>query len=209
MINGQVMELALGVPIIIEGFADGKARYCHPFTLGKLTICNLYLSNFNHEELYENFKDKNSTKAMLSFFREAFKPETEEETNELLHAITNDNFAEIVRDIKMVSGISDPTKGEVDIHKTTNSIDWNVAVNSIPVYTSTPHHKVQDLTLTQFQTTLQLIGKKINFEYKLGTISLVKSPDKHISESEHPLYSEPKNENRVMTMKEAMKIFSI
>ena len=209
MINGQAMDMALGMPIIVEGFADGKARYCHPFTLGKLTICNLYLSNFDHEKLYENFQSKDATMAMVAFFKEAFKPESDEEIDELLHAITNDNFAEIVRDIKMVSGISDPTKGEVDIHKTTNSIDWDVAVNSIAVYTSTPHYKIQDLTLTQFQTTLQLIGKKINFEYKLGTIGLVKSPDKHISEDEHPLYSEPKNENKVMTMKEAMKIFNI
>lgn len=210
MINGQVMELALGLPVIIEGFADGKARYCYPFTLEKLTMANMYLSGFDNVDLYKNFKDENSTMAMFCFFKEAFRVETDNDIDELLHAITNENFAEIVCDVKRVSGISDPINGEVDINKTKESIDWNTAINTIPIYSSTPHHKIKDLTLTQFQTTLHLIGKKINFEYKTNTVSMVKEPSEYIQESDHPLYSEPKHdEKKVVTMKEIMGLFDM
>ena len=209
MIHGQELEMALGLPVVVEGFADGKARYCYPFTLEKLTMVNMYLSSFDNRDLYENFKDENSTIAMVYFFKEAFKPETEDDIDELLHAITNENFAEIVCDVKRVSGISDPN-GEVDINKTKESIDWNTAVNTIPIYSSTPHDKIKDLTLTQFQTTLHLIGKKINFEYKTNTVSMVKEPSEYIQESDHPLYSEPKHEDKkVVTMKEIMGLFDI
>ena len=204
MIGQQSLELALGLPVVVEGFADKKARYCYPFTLENLTRANLYLSGFDHEDMYKNFKDKTATLAMLAFFKEAFRPTSSEETDELLHAINNDNFAEIVSDIKTISGIKDE-QGDVDIPKTTSSLDWKTAVNSIPVYTSTPHSEVKDLTLPQFQMTLQLIGKKINFEYKSNTIGLVKEPDKYIKDSEHPLYAEPEvDSNKVMTMKEVM-----
>ena len=204
MFNRQELELALGLPIIIEGFADQKARYCYPFTLENLTRANLYLSGFDHEDIYKNFKDKAATLAMLAFFKEAFRPASSEETDELLHSINKENFAELVSDIKTISGIKDE-KGDVDIPRTTSGLDWKTAVNSIPVYTATPHSEVKNLTLPQFQMTLQLIGKKINFEYKQNTIGLVKEPDKYIKDSEHPLYAEPQvDSSKVMTMKEVM-----
>lgn len=204
MFNRQDLELALGLPIIVEGFGDNKPRYCYPFTLENLTRANLYLSGFDHEDIYKNFKDKAATLAMLAFFKEAFRPASSEETDELLRAINKDNFAELVSDIKKISGIKDD-KGDVDIPRTTSSVDWATSLNSIPVYTSTPHSEVKHLTLPQFQMTLQLIGKKINFEYKQSTIGLVKEPDKYIKDSEHPLYSEPEvDSNKVMTMKEVM-----
>lgn len=209
MINGQQLEINLGLPVVVEGFADGKARKCYPFTLEKLTQANMLLSGFDNNDLYLNFKNEDATMCMLFFFKEAFRPETEEETDELLHAIDNNNFAEIVCDIKKVSGISD-TNGEVDIHKTTESIDWKTSLNAIPVYTSTPHCKVKDLTLTQLQATLTLIGKKINFEYKTNTLGLVKKPDQYLKDSEHPLYSEPEvSDKKHVTMSDVQALFSM
>lgn len=209
MIVGQTMEMALGLPVVIEGFNDKKARTCHPFTLEKLTMANMYLSSFDNSNFYENFKSEDATLCMLYFFKEAFRPTTEEETDELLHAIDNENFEEIVCDIKKVSGISD-NNGEVDIYKTTESIDWKTSVNIIPIYTSTPHEKVKDLTLTQFQTTLQLIGKKINFEYKTSTVGLVKEPSDYIEESDHPLYSEPEIDGKkYITMDDVQGLFDM
>lgn len=209
MIRGQELERQLGLPVVIEGFKDGKARKCYPFTLENLTQVNMLLSGFDHTDLYKNFKDEDATMCMLFFFKESFRPATEEETDELLHAIDSENFAEIVCDIKKVSGISD-ANGEVDIHKTTESVDWKTSLNAIPVYTATPHYKVKDLTLTQLQSTLTLIGKKINFEYKTNTIGLVKKPDQYIKDEEHPLYSEPDvSDKKHVTMSDVQALFTM
>lgn len=209
MIRGQELERQLGLPVVIEGFKDGKARKCYPFTLENLTQANMLLSGFDQNDLYKNFKDEDATMCMLFFFKESFRPETEEETDELLHTIDSENFAEIVCDIKKVSGISD-ANGEVDIYKTTESVDWKTSLNAIPVYTATPHYKVKDLTLTQLQSTLTLIGKKINFEYKTNTIGLVKKPDQYIKDEEHPLYSEPDvSDKKHVTMSDVQALFSM
>lgn len=209
MIVGQELEKQLGLPVVVEGFNDGKARKCYPFTLEKLTQANMLLSGFDHEDLYKNFKNEDATMCMLLFFKEAFRPETEDETNELLHAVDASNFSEIVCDIKKVSGISD-ANGEVDIHKTTESIDWKTSINAIPIYTSTPHSQVKDLTLTQFQETLRLIGKKINFEYKTNTLGLVKKPNEYLKDSEHPLHSEPEVSNKKhVTMSDVQGLFNM
>lgn len=209
MIRGQQLEMNLGLPVVVEGFNDGKARKCYPFTLEKLTEANMLLSGFDHNDLYKNFKDEDATMCMLFFFKESFRPSSQEETDELIHAIDAENFSEIVCDIKKVSGISD-AKGEVDIHKTTEAIDWKTSLNAIPVYTSTPHSQVKDLTLTQLQATLNLIGKKINFEYKSNTIGLVKKPDQYIKDEEHPLYSEPDvGDKKHVTMDDVQALFSM
>ena len=209
MIRGQQLEMNLGLPVVVEGFNDGKARKCYPFTLEKLTEANMLLSGFDHNDLYKNFKDEDATMCMLFFFKEAFRPSSQEETDELLHALDAENFSEIVCDIKKVSGISD-AKGEVDIHKTTEAIDWKTSLNAIPVYTSTPHSQVKDLTLTQLQATLTLIGKKINFEYKSNTIGLVKKPDQYIKDEEYPLYSEPDvSDKKHVTMDDVQALFSM
>jgi hypothetical protein len=212
MINNQTMEMALGLPVFIEGFADKKARLCYPFTLERLTMANLYLSGFDNHDLYKNFKDETAVTAMACFFREAFRPTNDQDAEELLHAINQDNFAEIVKDVKKVSGIKDKDGKEVDIQKTTETMEWLTAVNSIPVYTSTPHHKVKDLTLTQFQETLRLIGKQINFTYKMNTIGLVEKPNKYITDSDFPLHSEPvydDDNKKHVTMKDVEGLFNL
>ena len=119
----------------------------------------------------------------------------------------SDNFAEIISDIKTISGIKD-SNGEIDIQKSKESIDWNTAVNSIPVYTSTPHDKVGDLTLPQLNKTLELIGKKISYEYKYNTIGLVKEPENYITKNDYPLYCDNNEGKKHVTMsdiKELMK----
>ena len=52
---------------------------------------------------------------------------------------------------------------------------------------------------------MEMIGKKINWQYKEATVGLVKDPSKHMSEKEYPLYSEPKHEGKkITTMKDIM-----
>ena len=212
MIRNQVMELAMGLPVYIEGFKDGKSRLCYPFTLERLTMANLYLSGFDNENLYNNFKNEASTTALVCLLKESFRPKDEEEATAMLYAIDNDNFADIIKDIKKVSGIQDKDGKEVDFAKTSETIDWITAVNIIPLYTSTSHDKVKDLTLTQFQETLRLIGKEINFTYKLNTVGLVKEPNKYLTEADHPLHSEPRFDNEVkqhVTMKDVEGLLNL
>lgn len=201
MIHGQKMEISLGLPIWIDGFKDSKPRKAYPFTLENLLDANLYLSSFDNNDIYVNFKNQEATLSMAKFFSMSFRIDDDDELMELLENIDKDNFADIVRDIKMISGISD-TKGDIDINKTSKTMDWDVAVNSIPVYTSTPIYKVKEMTLIQFNKTLELIGKKITYEYKTNTLSMVKEPDKYIKESDHPLYSEEEIKHTKLTLKD-------
>lgn len=201
MIHGQKMQIALGLPIWIEGFKDGKPYKAYPFTLENLMEANMYLSAFDNEDIYENFKNQNATLAMAGFFKICFRIEDDDELLEFLKNIDADNFADIVRDIKMISGISD-TKGDIDINKTSKTMDWDVAVNNIPLYTSTPITEVKNMTLIQFNKTLELIGKKISYEYKTNTMGLVKEPNKYIKESDHPLYSEQEIKETRLTLKD-------
>lgn len=210
-INGQQMELSLGLGVYIEGFADGKSRLCYPFTLENLRFANMCLSNFNQIDIRDNFMDQQKMIYLASFLKTAFRIDTDEDFQDLVrHNITDDNFAEIIRDIKMVSGISDMINGDIDFDKTfsnkDNSTNWDVAINSIPLYSSTPHSEIKNLTLTQLNKTLELIGKKINWEYKSATISLAKEPSKYIEESDHPLYNDGRKmeHKNVTTMKDIM-----
>lgn len=199
ILANQKMEMALGLPVLVSGFNDGKVRACYPFKLRNITVLNLYLSSISQTDLYENFKDQVKTEYMAALFTMSFKPKDDEELDILLHSIDANNFAEIINDIKTVSGIVD-SKGEVDISKTKNTLDWNTAINSIPIYSSTPHDKVKELTLTQFNMTLKLIGKKINYQYKSNTLGLVKEPSKYITEQDHPLYGEIDSDKKHITM---------
>lgn len=208
ILNNQKIELALGLPIFIDGFNDGKARLCYPFKLKNVTLLNLYLSAISQTDLYENFKDQKKTEYMASLFSMSFKPKDEKELDELLHSIDANNFAEIISDIKIISGVVD-SNGEVDIPKTQNTLDWDTAINTIPIYTSTPHDKVPELTLTQFNKTLKLIGKKINYEYKSNTIGLVKEPDKYITDQDHPLYGEQVSNKKHITMSDIKGIMEM
>jgi hypothetical protein len=210
-ISGQQMELSLGLGVYIEGFKDGKARLCYPFTLENLRFANMCLSNFNQTDIRDNFFDDQKMIYLASFLKAAFRIDTDEDFQDLVrNNITDDNFAEIICDIKMVSGISDMDKGDIDFDKTFsnkgNSTDWDVTINSIPIYSSTPHSEIKNLTLTQLNKTLELIGKKINWEYKSATISLVKEPSDYIKQDEHPLYNNgrSKEHKNVTTMKDIM-----
>lgn len=209
ILKNQQMEIALGLPVAISGFKDGKIRYCKPYTLEYLPLLNLFLSSFSNTDLYSNFQDENKTLMMASFFAKSFDVQKDEDMDTLLHAIDDSNFEEIVKDIKEVNGIIDK-QGEVDINKSTSTIDWETSINVIPVYTSISHEKVKDMTLRKFNKTLELIGKKINYEYKSNTIGLVKNPSEYISESDHPMYSAPKvnGENKITmdSIQELMKL---
>ena len=204
----QEIEMALGKPVMVSGFNDGQVRGCIPFKLEDMTVLNILLSNINQNDLYDNFKDERKTEYMATLFSMSFKPNDDNEFETLLHSIDANNFAEIISDIKIVSGILD-NNGEVDIEKSKNTIDWNTAINSIPIYTSTPHDKVGKLTLPQLNTTLKLIGKKINYEYKSNTISMVKEPNDYIKDNDHPLYCDKNEGKKHVTMsdiKELMKL---
>ena len=196
IIENQSLEMALGLPVMVRGFNDGQARACYPFRLKNITLLNVYLSGINQTDLYENFRDEKKTQYMAMLFGMSFKPNDDNELDTLLHS---NNFAEIISDIKTISGIKD-SSGEIDIQKSKNSIDWNTAVNAIPVYTSTPLDKVGDLTLPQLNKTLELIGKKINYEYKYNTVGLVKEPENYITKNDYPLYSDPNEGNKHVTL---------
>lgn len=207
IIANQSLELALGLPVMVKGFNDGQIRACYPFKLSNISMLNVYLSNISQTDLYENFKDETKTQYMAMLFSASFRPNDDNELDTLLHSIDTNNFAEIISDIKTISGIKD-SNGEIDIQKSKESIDWNTAVNSIPVYTSTPHDKVGDLTLPQLNKTLELIGKKISYEYKYNTIGLVKEPENYITKNDYPLYCDNNEGKKHVTMsdiKELMK----
>ena len=207
IIANQSLELALGLPVMVKGFNDGQIRACYPFKLSNISMLNIYLSNISQTDLYENFKDETKTQYMAMLFSASFRPNDDNELDTLLHSIDANNFAEIISDIKTISGIKD-SNGEIDIQKSKESIDWNTAVNSIPVYTSTPHDKVGDLTLPQLKKTLELIGKKISYEYKYNTIGLVKEPENYITKNDYPLYCDNNEGKKHVTMsdiKELMK----
>ena len=208
MINSQLMEISLGLPVIIENFGDGMPRPCYPFTLSNLTRANLYLSSFDHKDIYKNFSDETgvSSRAMMLFFKEAFRPEDDNELNELLQAINKDNFAEIVADIKYISGIKDIDEQTNKMYDVAGEkISWNRMVNIIPLYTSTSHSEIKDLTLNQLNETIELIQRDINLKYKLATIGLTKEPSKHIDKKDSMFYEEPKSDGKtVTTMKEIL-----
>lgn len=204
ILEGQEMDLSLGTGVFIDGFNDHIPRKCFPYTLENISMLNVNLSIINQTDLYENFRDNEKTILLATIFKQSFRTESDEETLELLHTIDSDNFPNILSDIKKVNGIVDNT-GEIDIDKTfkdsSSGINWSTAINSIPLYSSTPLYKVKDMTLIQFNETLRLIGKKINWQYKVDTVSLSKEPSKYIQDSEHPLYNDSKPEGKkFMTM---------
>lgn len=206
ILEGQEMDLSLGTGVFIDGFNDGIPRKCFPYTLEHLSMLNVNLSLINQTDLYENFRDENKTLAMATIFKNAFRTESDEETMSLLQNIDSDNFAEILCDVKRVSGISDGSN-EIDFNKTfqdsKNKMSWNVSINSIPVYSSTPINEIKNMTLTQFNETLRLIGKKINWQYKIDTLSMVKEPKKYLKDEEHPLYNDSPTERKDhMTMED-------
>lgn len=196
ILKHQEMQMSLGMPILVGGFNDDKVRYCKQFTLEEIPLLNMYLSSFDHQDLYINFKDEQKTIAMASFFARAFNATKDEELDALLHAIDKDNFAELVKDVKEINYIYDGNGNSKDSSNDSSPIDWDISINAIAKYTSTSHNDVKNLTLRQFYTTLKIIAKDLNYRYKLNTLSMVKDPSDYIQDSDNPLYSEPKVEEK-------------
>lgn len=213
MIRGQEMEIAMGLPVMIEGFKDGKVRMCYPFKLKNISLANGLLSSFDHEDLYKNFDDEQATQNMATLFALAFKVTDDKDLNDLLHAIDKDNFAEIINDIKNISGIKDTKESNINTSVRNNNqqaVSWEAGVNAIPVYTSVTYEQIPELTLTQYHKLIELISKKINYEYKTSALGLVKEPSKFITESDNPLYSEPKFEDKKhVTMNDIQGLFAM
>lgn len=213
MVENCELQLALNLPIDIVGFYDGKPRKCYAYTLENINKANGYLSIFGGCSLNDIMNDETMTTALYLFLVDSFRVDNKE-LEDLLENITDDNFDDIISDIKACNGITDDI-GERDI--SSNAIQWNTAVSAIVAYTAIPLDKIKDLTLIQFNDVLEIIGKKINWEYKTNTITNVEKPNEYITQEEHPLHSEPKvkssgkykdkNGHRVMTMKEAMGLF--
>lgn len=208
------MELAMGLPVVIEGFKDGKARLCYPFKLKNINILNGLLSGIDETDLYNNFKDDNKKAVdnIATLLSLAFKIEDDNELKDLLYAIDKDNFAEIIKDIKRVSGILPKSDSlpRTNVGNKQQPIDWEVAVNVFPVYTSITQDKIPELTLQQFNKTLELIGKRINYEYKTHAMSMVKDPSNFITEKDNPLYSEPEfNDKQHLTMSDLQGLMSM
>lgn len=204
MITNQEKNMALGIGVTISGFNDGVLRKCYPFTLENLDDLNISLAIINCDDLNENFNDEYTYFTFLSLLKFSFRDLNEEEFEKLLDAIDEKNFNEIINDIKKINGVVD-SKGEIDLNKSKNTVDWTVAVSAIIAYTCIPFNQIKDLTLPAFNGVMEMIGKKINWEYKEATIGLVKEPSKHLSEDEHPLHCEPKKEGkRITTMRDIM-----
>lgn len=204
MITNQEKNMALGIGVRITGFNDDCMRKCYPFTLENLDDLNMFLSMINCEDLNENLNNEHSYIAFLSLLKFSFRINDDKEFEKLLDAIDEENFSEIMKDIKKINGIVD-LQGEIDLDKSKSSMNWEVAVSSIIAYTSMPFNQIKDLTLPAFNSLMEMIGKKINWQYKEATVGLVKDPSKHMDEKEHPLYSEPKHEGKkITTMKDIM-----
>lgn len=207
MILGQELELSLGLPIVIGGFKDGSVHMCYPFKLEEITTLNMLLSNFNNYDLYDNFKDELKTETLITFLSKSFGM-FDEDLRLIVEQIDSTNFSEIIKDIKAVSGVYDQ---EVS---TTNSVGgakpestWRVMVSSIVTYTSLTYNDIKDMTMNQLNDITQSISKKIDWEYKLSTVSMVENAQEHIKESDHPLraiYSggHSKTTKRHMTMED-------
>lgn len=204
MINNADRQFALGLPVPITGFDDNVPRLCYPYTLEKIENIYYYMSVIDCDDLYENFKDESKVSALALLLKESFQV-SDEGFEVFVRTINNDNFKEIISDIKEVNGIEEADE-EVQVNNNSNSLDFEKTAHMISIYTSTPLLDVKKLTLRQFKKSIEEISKVINWEYKISTISLAEKPSEHIQDNEHPLYCEPKVDKtrRMVTMKEIM-----
>lgn len=192
------MELALGLPVYINSFIDKVPRRCYPYKLNNLSVMNLYLStldNFKYEEMTQE-----QAVVLTYFLSDSFK---ECELEDVLKNINSENYSELISDIKYVSGITD-SNGEIDIHKSQSSLSWHKSINAIQAYTSNTYKDICEMTLRQFNQTLDFIGIVVNWEYKTIMLPHVQDGDKFISDGEHPLASDIRNSTgqKRMTMKD-------
>lgn len=204
MILNADRQFALGLPVPISGFNDGLTRLCYPYTLENIENAYYYFSIIDCEDLYENFRDEAKTNALAGLLLESFRIGNDG-IEVFLRTIDNDNFKEIISDIKEVNGIEDVDE-QVQVSNNSNTLDFETSAYAISAYTSTPLYKIKDMTLKQFKKSVEMVSKKINWDYKLSTISMVENPSEYITEQEHPLYCEPKIDKtrKMVTMKELM-----
>lgn len=196
MIKNQEMELAIGEPIDIYGFKDGEPRACYPCKLKELKELNLYLSRIDEHDLVRCISDETSYAALTWLFQKMFLLENKKELKNFMNNIDTENYPEIISDIKKVNGVENEEKSKTSDSEKTN---WLTAVSSIAVYTSTPVSEVKNLTLLQFNSLLEVVNKKIMFEYKYTTVGLSEDPSEYIQATDYPLKSEDSEEPKKHT----------
>lgn len=206
MIQGQELELSLGLPIQITSFNDRMPRLCYPFKLKDLSRANIYLSTFDHKNIEDNVSDEAKLIALLYFLKESFIEI--KEIHELLRYIDVDCFEELIKDMKLVSGISDKEVSENDAER--KILGWQKSVNIVQKYTNNSAEDIRNMTLTQFNSLLEYIGIALNWDYKVSTISTVKEPNKHLTGEEHPLAPDRiVNKKNYVSMKDIMGLKEI
>lgn len=183
MIQGQEMELELGMPVSIYGFADGMPRICYPFYLEEVKELNMYLENIDCDDLTNNFSNETSYAAITWLFQKSFHVNDKRDLKTLFSNITQENFSDIMSDIKMVSGISGMNVGS----NNGEELDWSTAISAITVHTAHLPQTIKKLTLYQFNSLLEYINKEISFKYKVNTIALATEPSEYIKDEDFPL----------------------
>lgn len=204
-IKGQEMELALGLPIYIDCFADGKLRKCYPFTIENLFELQACLAYIDENDFMKNLQDENSVMYLSILLKKSFQYEKEEDMKDLLNNIKVNNFNELINDVKSVNGIREDNNENSKGDKT----DWMVSFCSITSYTSIPFDKIKNLTLNQFYGLMEFINKKITWDYKVNTIANAKDPENHISEEDHPLVPKCKAGERKLKMEDIQGLLEV
>lgn len=195
MVEGQEMELSLGMPVSIYGFADNTPRVCYPFYLEDLKELNMYLENIDCEHLQNNFLNQTNYAAITWLFQKSFRIENKKDLKSLFTNITEENFQNIMSDIKMVSGISDMNVGS----NNEEGLDWSTAISAIVVHTSHLPETIKKLTLYQFNNLLEYVNKELSFEYKVNTIALSQEPSEYINDEDFPLSPKKKEAKKKYT----------
>ena len=209
MPEGGNERLNFGVDVYLSGFADGVPRRCYPYKMRDLNKINSYLSFINEDDFDLNFQRPESIRSIQELFSDSFRDEnglplSDDGMTALFKAVNNENFKELIKDIKTLNGFRD-NSGEriMDTGDEDTGIDWETSVSAILVYTSNSVKDILEMTFPQFNDCLLEIGKKINWEYKTDTLSLVEKPDEHIGEEDHPLSKRERTSSKKrMTMKD-------
>lgn len=203
MIKNQEMELALGLPIELDCFLDGVPRLCYPYKIKDLRKLTWYLTFIDIESLENTISKKESAVALLSLLKDSF---VDYEQEEVLKNISESNFSELITDIKRISGLNsfDSKDKSNDSHET---LSWQKSISVIQVYTSNTIKDICEMTLNTYRSVLSAIGFKLNWDYKVETITSVKDPNNYINNSEHPLASDVINSSKkYMTMEDVQKL---
>lgn len=203
MIKGQELNIALGEPVLLTGFSDNKPRLCYPYKLKDFYKLTSYLSFVDMDSFDKNFQSKESIVSLQCLFKDSFQ---DCNTLDVMKVVLEEQFFEIINDIRLVNGLdvvhSNKERKIKQTHEemTSNeSIDWDTSVSAITTYTSNSIEDIKNMTFGQFQHLLRMVGKRLNYEFKMNTISNVEKPSEYIKEDEHPLYSTGPKKN-YMTM---------